>query len=47
MEFNEGKKKYKKWIWTSTSIKIIHMHKKEDEENKENIENKEINGENK
>ena len=47
MEFNEGKKKYKKWIWTSTSLKIIHMHKKEDEENKENIENKEINGENK
>ena len=36
MEFDEGKKKNRKWIWTSTSLKIIHMHKKEDEENEEN-----------
>ena len=35
MEFYEGKKKNRKWIWTSTSLKIIHMHKKEDEENEE------------
>ena len=46
MEFNEGKKKYKKWIWTSTSLKIIHMHKKEDDENKENLEENQIEGKN-
>ena len=36
MSFNEGKKIINKWIWTSTSLKIIKAHKKEDEENKEN-----------
>ena len=40
MIFNEGKKKIKKWIWTSTSLKIVKMHKKEDEENKENFDEK-------
>ena len=38
MSFNEGKKIINKWIWTSTSLKIIKAHKKEDEENKENID---------
>ena len=33
MSFNEGKKIINKWIWTSTSLKIIKAHKKEDEEN--------------
>ena len=37
MEFDEGKKKNRKWVWTSTSLKIINMHKKESEEDKENI----------
>ena len=40
MIFDEGKKKIKKWIWTSTSLKIVKMHKKEDEENKENFDEK-------
>ena len=30
MKFTEGKKVWKKWIWTSTSLKIIKLHKKED-----------------
>ena len=29
IKINEGKKIRKKWIWTSTSIKIIKMHKKD------------------
>ena len=32
MKFTEGKKITQKWIWTDTSLKIIKMHKKEDEE---------------
>jgi hypothetical protein len=32
MKFTEGKKVSHKWIWTFTSLKIIKMHKKEDEE---------------
>jgi len=33
MLYDEGKKKSKKWVWTSTSLKIIKMHKKQDDEN--------------
>ena len=33
MFYDDGKKKSKKWAWTSTSLKIIKMHKKEDDEN--------------
>ena len=35
IKINEGKKIRKKWIWTSTSIKIIKMHKKENKEEEE------------
>ena len=34
MQFIEGKKVSKKWNLTSTSLKIIKMHKKEDDEEK-------------
>ena len=36
MLYDEGKKKSKKWVWTSTSLKIIKMHKKQDDENNNN-----------
>jgi len=32
MKFMEGKKVYNKWIWTSASIKIILLHRKEDDD---------------
>ena len=35
MQFIEGKKVSKKWIMTSTSLKIIKMHKKEDDDEEE------------
>ena len=34
MQYIEGKKVINKWVWTSTSLKIIKMHKKEDDEKK-------------
>ena len=40
MVFDEGKKKIKKWIWTTTSLKVVKMRKKIDEENKENLDEK-------
>ena len=40
MVFEEGKKKIKKWIWTTTSLKVVKMRKKIDEENKENLDEK-------
>ena len=42
MEFIEGKKKVRNWVWTSTSLKIVKMHKKEDDENKENLEENQL-----
>ena len=42
MEYIEGKKKVRKWVWTSTSLKIVKMHKKEDDENKENLEENQL-----
>ena len=38
MEFDEGKKKNRKWIWTSTSLKIIYTHKKEDDKDNKELE---------
>jgi hypothetical protein len=38
IEYIEGKKIIQKWIWTSTSLKIIKMHKKEDDLNEEMIQ---------
>ena len=34
MQYIDGKKVINKWVWTSTSLKIIKMHKKEDDEKK-------------
>ena len=34
MQYIDGKKVTNKWVWTSTSLKIIKMHKKEDDEKK-------------
>ena len=42
MEYIEGKKKVRNWVWTSTSLKIVKMHKKEDDENKENLEENQL-----
>ena len=38
MEFDEGKKKNRKWIWTSTSLKIVYTHKKEDDKDNKELE---------
>jgi hypothetical protein len=35
MKFTEGKKVWNKWVWTSTSLKIIKMHKKDDKDKEE------------
>jgi hypothetical protein len=36
MQFIEGKKVSQKWVMTSTSLKIIKLHKKEDDEEEKN-----------
>ena len=38
MEFDEGKKKNRKWIWTSTSLKIVYTHKKKDDKDNKELE---------
>ena len=40
MKFTEGKKVWNKWVWTSTSLKIIKMHKKGDKDKEEEEESK-------